>query len=303
MPAFIRSSGVPGTLPGYLPNGRRERHPGGQPSAQRLLVRNTALGLALLLASGQAALRLLLTLLEQIGRTAPTLLLMALVLGVSQVVQQLWPLLDKPLEQIHLAGETTHLDSQQMQQQLAPLLAEGGFFSLDLNAVHQALESQPLIASASVRRQWPGQLDVQFKMHRPLFRWGEQGLLTEGGRLLSSGGEYYRRLPQLVGPLGSEAQMVQQYLLLDQMLRPIGLNVSRLERRPRGSEFLTAISQTGENRIEFALGRGDTLEKMQHFVRLARLPELDINELLRVDLRHKNGLAIARKPIEQENEP
>lgn len=49
----------------------------------------------------------------------------------------------------------------------------------------------------------------------------------------------YEHLPQLFGPQRAQQQVMQQYQVLSQMLRPMGFSIARLELRERGSWFLT----------------------------------------------------------------
>jgi len=254
----------------------------------------------LLLAGTRAAFRLLGLVCEQAGRAAPTLLLVAALLALFQFVQPLWPQLDLPLSKVQIHAQTPYIDAEQVQQRLAPLLKEGGFFSLDLEAAQQTLESLPLIASANLRREWPGQLVADLTLHQPLARWGEQGLLAENGELLATGAEQFTHLPLLIGAAGSQQALFAQYQQLQAILNPLGLRVTRLEQQARGSGFLSAISQNADIRIEFALGSGDWSGKMQRFIHLAQQPEMNLKQLVRVDLRHRNGLALALIPPEQQ---
>ncbi|KXU38403.1 hypothetical protein AXE65_01425 [Ventosimonas gracilis] len=267
------------------------------------LVRGLALALALLLAGGCAALRLLMVLCQQAGRAAPTLLLGALLLGGFQLVQSLFTDLDQPLAQVQLVTSTANIDQQQVQQRLAPLFARSGFFSLDLDAARRELESLPLIAHASLRRRWPGQLVVQLQMHQPLARWGEQGLLASGGQVLAEGAQHYPQLPQLIGPIGSEEALFKQYQQFEQMLRPLGLSVVRLVQQERGSGFLTAKALSGDRVVELALGSGQWMEKMQRFIHFVRQGALSLSELARVDLRHRNGFAVVSRQAEPKAAP
>jgi len=270
------------------------------------MVRGLALTLALLLAGTRVSLRLLIGLCEYTGRAVPALLLIALLFAGFQAAQSLFVRFTPPLAQLQLATLPLNLDQAQVQQRLAPLFADSGFFSLDLDAVRQELESLPLIARASLRRRWPGQLVAQLQMHQPLARWGEQGLLVEGGEVLPEGAEYYPHLPQLIGPVGSEEALFEQYQQFEQMLRPLGLSVTRLEQDAHGSGFLTAQEQSGDSSVEFTLGSehsGQWMEKMQFFIHFAGQMTQRPHELSRVDLRHHNGFAVASRQARQEAAP
>jgi len=290
---FLRGN----SMPGYAPSGLRGAGRVHQPSRQSgTLVHGCALVLALLLASTRATFRLLLSLCEQVGRAAPTLLLAVVLVALFQLLQPLFTQFDLPLSKVQLVADSAPIDAQQVQQHLAPVLEDSGFFSLDLKAAQQSLESLPLIASADLRRYWPGQLVAELTLHQPLARWGEQGLLAESGKLLPSGAEQFAHLPQLLGEEGSSQVLFAQYQQLQSMLGPLRLRVTRLEKRARGSGFLSAMTDSGNTTIQFALGRGDWSGKMQRFIHLAQQAQMNLDNLVRVDLRHQNGLAVALTP-------
>jgi len=298
---FLRAD--PAYSPELLRGASRIREQPARRANGQGMVRGLALTLALLLAGTRVSLRLLIGLCEHTGRAVPALLLGVLLLGGFQAAQSLFAHFDQPLARVQLAAPALNIDQEQVQQRLAHLFAGSGFFSLDLDAVRQELESLPLIAHASLRRRWPGQLVAQLQMHQPLARWGEQGLWVEGGQVLAEGGEHYPHLPQLIGPVGSEEALFEQYQQFEQILRPLGLSVTRLEQHAHGSGFLTVTDSTGASTVEFALGSGQWMEKMQRFIHFAGQAALHPHELSRVDLRHRNGFAVASRQAGQEAAP
>jgi len=294
--AFLRSHGMPGYSPGALRGAGRVR---GQPyPGQTQGQKKAALLLALLLACTRATLRWLVTACEQAGRIAPSLSLVITLVCVFQLMYPLWTQFDQPLTQVQIIAGPQPVNTQPVRQRLASLLEEGGFFSLDLDAVRQELESQPLIASVHLHKRWPQQLVAELTMRQPLMRWGEQELLMENGELLSSGAEHYAHLPQLVGPSGSQRQLLARYHEMAEMLHPLGLAVTRLQQQERGSGLLLAKVAASGNTIEFVLGSDDWSGKMQRFIQFAGQPGLALDRLSRVDLRHRNGFAVT--PIRQE---
>src|SRR3990167_6818182 len=122
------------------------------------------------------------------------------------------------------------------------------------------LELMPWIASAKVRRVWSDQLVVRLEEQLPIARWGDEALLNNQGEAFAPLElANYPHLPQLYGPKRAQQQVMQQYQVLSQMLRPMGFSVARLELRERGSWFLS----TGQG-IELLLGR-DQDRKMRRF--------------------------------------
>ncbi|MGH8436055.1 MAG: cell division protein FtsQ/DivIB, partial [Pseudomonas sp.] len=174
------------------------------------------------------------------------------------------------------------------------------FFTVDLAGMRAELEQMPWIAHAEVRRVWPDRVSIRLEEQLPVARWGDEALLNNQGQAFTPRElANYENLPQLVGPQRAQEQVMQQYQVLSQMLRPLGFSVARLELRERGSWFLsTGVSSTGQS-LELLLGRDHLIEKMRRFVAIYEKNLKDqIANISRIDLRYSNGLAVAwREPI------
>lgn len=222
------------------------------------------------------------------------LLLLLLGFAAYELAQRLLPYADRPIAKISVEGDLSYVSQQAVQQHIEPFV-KASFFSVDLPGMRRELESMPWIASAQVRRVWPDQVLVHLEEHLPIARWGDEALLNNQGKAFAPKEQAnYQHLPQLYGPKRAQQQVMQQYQMLSQMLRPLGFSVARLELRERGSWFLS----TGQG-IELLLGRDHLVEKMRRFIAIydKALKEQQTN-IARIDLRYANGLAVAwREPI------
>ena len=221
-------------------------------------------------------------------------LLLALGYGAYELSLRALPYADQPIARISVEGDLSVVNQQAVQQRIAPY-ATASFFKVDLLSLHRELEMMPWIASAQVRRVWPDQLVVRLEEQLPIARWGDEALLNNQGEAFAPQEvSNYQHLPQLYGPRRAQQQVMQQYQVLSQMLRPMGFSVARLELRERGSWFLS----TGQG-IEVLLGRDHLVEKMRRFSAIydKALKEQQTN-IARIDLRYANGLAVAwREPV------
>jgi cell division protein FtsQ len=221
-------------------------------------------------------------------------LLLGLGYGTYELSLRALPYADQPIATISVEGDLSYVNQQAVQQRIAPY-ANASFFSVDLLSLRQELELMPWIASAQVRRVWPDQLIVRLEEQLPIARWGDEALLNNQGEAFAPLElADYPHLPQLYGPQRAQQQVMQQYQVLSQMLRPMGFSVAKLELRERGSWFLS----TGQG-IELLLGRDHLVEKMRRFTAIydKALKEQQTNSA-RIDLRYANGLAVAwREPV------
>ena len=166
-------------------------------------------------------------------------LLLALGYGTYELSLRVLPYADQPIARISVEGDLSYVNQQAVQERIAPY-ASASFFSVDLLTMRRELESMPWIASAQVRRVWPDQLVVRLEEQLPIARWGDEALLNNQGEAFAPLElANYPHLPQLYGPKRAQQQVMQQYQVLSQMLRPMGFSVARLELRERGSWFLS----------------------------------------------------------------
>ncbi|BAU72695.1 Cell division protein FtsQ [Metapseudomonas furukawaii] len=222
-------------------------------------------------------------------------LLAVLGFGAYEAAQRLLPYADRPIARINVQGDLSYISQQAVQQRIAPYIA-ASFFTIDLAGMRRELEQMPWIAHAEVRRVWPDQVAIRLEEQLPIARWGDEALLNNQGQAFTPRElTHYEQLPQLWGPQRAQEQVMQQYQMLSQMLRPLGFSIVRLELRERGSWFLT----TGQG-FELLLGRDHLVEKMRRFISIyEKTLKEQIANIERVDLRYPNGLAVAwRTPVE-----
>jgi len=226
-------------------------------------------------------------------------LLLALGAGAYELSQRLLPYANQPIAKISVQGELSYSSQQMIQQRIAPF-AVASFFSMDLTGLRTELESMPWIAHAEVQRIWPDQVLIRLVEQLPIARWGDEALLNNKGQaFIPDQLATYKHLPQLYGPKRAQQQIMQQYQLLSQLLRPLGFSVARLELRARGSWFLSTGADSSGHSIELLLGRDRLLEKMRRFIVIydKTLKQQNAN-IARIDLRYAYGLAVSwREPV------
>ena len=153
-------------------------------------------------------------------------------------------------------GEVSEQNQQELQERL-DAFGEIRFLSVDLDAMQKVLEQLPWVDQARISRIWPDQLKIEVVEQQPIARWGNQQWLNSRGQVFKGVSRLPDSpMPQLLGPEGTEEQVMQQYWRLTQILRPMNYSIERLELRARGSWFVT--TQSG---LELLLGR-DEMEKI-----------------------------------------
>jgi cell division protein FtsQ len=231
--------------------------------------------------------------LSPLRRLVWPLLLVLLGVATFELAQRALPYVDRPISRVSVLGDLSPLSQQSVQEIVAPF-GQASFLEVNLHAMRAQLEAVPWISHAEVRRVWPDQLQIHIEERLPVARWGDAAVLNSQGKAFSprEAGNY-QHLPQLLGPAHAQTQVMQQYQIFSQMLRPLGFSIARLEMRERGSWFVSTAQG-----VELLLGREHLLDKMQRFIAIYQVALKDqAARIASVDLRYSNGVAVTwREP-------
>lgn len=220
-------------------------------------------------------------------RLPPLLMSVALLLAVCA---GLWALVPReaPVTRLELRGHFERLDPQDVQAAAAPHLSSD-FFTLDVEALRQALLGLPWVAQARVERQWPGTVEVRLVERVPYARWNDDGLLdTESRAFVPRAAERPADLPRLGGGPGHELEVAHAWDRLSPALAETALALSGLQLDVRGQWMAQA-----RNGVELRFGTHAPDDK------LALLRDVVLRTLgdrweqvAYVDLRYTNGFAV-----------
>lgn len=178
----------------------------------------------------------------------------------------------------------------------------GTFFTLDLDAARAALVRVPWVRNVSLRRQWPGRLEIAVEEHVPYARWGDSGLVNEQGEIFAA--THDGELPQFDGPDARVSEVTARHRDWSALLAPLDLKLRAIAVSPRGGWRLKAVS--GEATLAIELGRDEPDARLARFVaaygRTVGALARSGTRVGEVDLRYRNGFA-ARVPGFREKPP
>ncbi|TAG36169.1 MAG: FtsQ-type POTRA domain-containing protein [Polaromonas sp.] len=219
------------------------------------------------------------------------LVAMVLALGASWLMRQSV----FNLSAISVQGDVAHNNAVTLRANVAPRL-EGNFFTVDMARVRAVFESAPWVRKAVVHRQFPNRLRVVLQEHQAVAFWGSEG----DTRLLNSFGEVFDanqgeveadELPQLNGPVGQAALVLQAFEALSPLFEQFDTVLQQLELSSQGS--WRAQLDSG---ADIELGHGSPEEvraRCERFlVTLSQVSSRYGRELESADLRYGNGYAL-----------
>ena len=193
-----------------------------------------------------------------------------------------------PLRVIEVNGEFRHLDRAAIQKVVVAAV-DGGFFTVDMNRLRQAVLAMAWVDEVSIRRSWPDRLSMMVIEQVPLARWGERQLINVRGRVFTpSSVEPFAQLVRLSGPEGSEQRVVDFYQRVVADTRQRDLRLREVELDQRRHWWLRF-----DGDLTVSLGREQVDRRLTQFLRvyptLAAQPQRSPQ---RVDMRYVHGFAV-----------
>lgn len=201
------------------------------------------------------------------------------------------PTINREISTVRFASPLHRVTESEVREMLAPY-TESGFLGADVQELRDELESNPWIASASVRRVWPDVLELNLREEQPVALWGETALInTEGEVFEAPISAAEQALPRMFGPQGSEAMVQEQYRVFENMLEPVAKSIRELTLSNRGSWTLVT-----DDELIIRLGRTEIEPRLARFTRLYQqgLSE-SLAQAEAIDLRYANGFSVSNK--------
>jgi len=213
--------------------------------------------------------------------------LVLVVIAAASIV--LWLKLDRPVSTVRVLGQLSAEEQAQVRDALQPLL-NGGLLTVDLTAVTSALAGLSWPRDVSVRRVWPGSLEVRLEKALVVAAWNE-GYLTMGGDVV----QLAAAEPGLVSfdcELTRPQAALELYQRLQREALPADLKIEHLRENALGEWTLTF-----DNTLVLTLGDTDLDERLERFIAVYRTELSDrLPEIERVDARYANGIAVSWRP-------
>lgn len=192
-----------------------------------------------------------------------------------------------PFRHVKISANNVHIKIPTLKNVVITNL-KGGFFSLRVDELRQALLALPWVAEVSFRRVWPDQLIINVAEQHAIARWGNE-LVNEKGELFQPKlTNIPKNLPFLSGPDDSLKEILLKYHEFSKDLSTIGvtINVLRLSNRHAWQMLLNG-------HIDVMLGRESVDQRFKRFIALyTRVVGSREKDVSRIDLRYPNGLAI-----------
>lgn len=192
-----------------------------------------------------------------------------------------------PLSTVKVYG-ILKMNREEIRSVVLPFL-RGGFFALNIEALHDKLLQNPWTSSVIVQRKWPDELSITFVERTPVANWNNQALLSDAGELfipkVMTG---YEALPVFHGPSNQQLLMLSYSRNINRLLQSVHVRIRELELNSYGAWQLTL-----DNGVRLYVGHKDVLMRVSQFVAVySKLQDEKRGAIASIDLRYPNGMAV-----------
>ena len=215
---------------------------------------------------------------------------LALMLSAVWAWPKLMDWVNQPIARVEVRSGFNQLQKEDVEKVLAPWLVNR-FLFLDLQEMQEVIADMPWVKMVSLKREWPDRLIVSLIEREAIARWELNGLIDAQGQVFRPKRlDSFSGLPLLSGPQDRAQDVMQQYLSISQLLRPLGVTVRELNLSSTDSW------QFRVDHVSVNIGRDRRMARLQRFIRLfhERLGDR-WQDVKRVDLRYLNGASVAWK--------
>lgn len=196
-----------------------------------------------------------------------------------------------PINVVKVNANYQHVTRPQLKSIITPFVASG-FFSIDIYALKDRLESLPWVEEVTISRRWPDIVDIRLIEQQAVARWGSRGVLNPNGLVFFPAlATISSELPMLDGPKGYEKRLLQEYRIMSHILNGRGLYITELDMADR---WAWAVHLS--NGVTLLLGREKKIARLRRFLDVYQTVFGDkFNRVEVVDLRYSNGMAVRWK--------
>ena len=193
-----------------------------------------------------------------------------------------------PIRSVKVEGDFNYLSTATLQA-LVVEKVDGGFFTVKVGEIRNAVLSAPWVKEVTVRKLWPDTLYLKIQEQSAVTRWGDTGFLNQKGELFEP--EDISRpqgLIRLNGPNGTHKKVFEKYKKLMGLLSPYNRSVAWVDLNDRrGWSFGI------KNGPSIVIGNKEVDERLWKYVSsVEALIGDEIERVAQVDLRYSNGFTI-----------
>lgn len=199
-----------------------------------------------------------------------------------------------PVRRVEIVGDFNKINKYAIKQAVLPYVIKG-FFRVDLASIKHDVEEYPWVANCIIERNWPDEVVVKVIPHRVIASWNNQGLFSADHKLLHPNlAAMPQDLPRLYGPEDSSAEVLENYLAMQDILIQKNMHIKQftLYTKHSNNQSMKIILTNG---MQIMLGSNNPLQQLERFTdNYASILAKNETPIASVDLRYPHGIAVKR---------
>ena len=201
-----------------------------------------------------------------------------------------------PIERVEIEGEFENISHDSVRDEVVAVI-DGGYFSLDLDAIKKTLMGLPWVDDVSIRREWPSGLRIKIKEKNAVAYWNDDAMISDRGGVFRPGAiKNELSLPKLRGPEGLHNKMWRFLSALEKDFSSMGFEIVDLTLDDRRAWSFHFLSKNIVDEVEVKLGRNHAEERLIRFVYVfSNMNDFNLKNIAVIDFRYPNGFAIKTK--------
>lgn len=206
-----------------------------------------------------------------------------------------------PIENVEIESAYENVSLIGLQKKIVSVL-EGGYFTVDLEVIRQALLEMPWVEDASIRRQWPSGLHIKVIEKKAVAYWGKDALLSDRGQVFKPDSvKQTKALPKLSGPEGLHGKVWGFLAEINDDFNEMGFQIKQLVLDERRAWTLSIANKSTMQDVIVKLGREETANRLSRFINVfSGNAIVDMNTIAVIDMRYPNGFAMRKKDKDEQ---
>ena len=203
-----------------------------------------------------------------------------------------WMMVRWPITGIEVEGRLSVWTPEKIAEKVI-WVKDQGFFTADLQTVHDVVAELPLLTNVVIRKKWPGTIVISAYEDVAMAAWNDDKLLSINGSLMAiPEGFDASNLAKIKSNAEYTDIAVRGFRKVQQMLSDMGVTVTELTISDTGSVDIVL-----SNHWQVAFGRRNFEERVRRLHRL--LQKLPNQNVAMVDLRYGKGAAIGWQSVQE----
>lgn len=225
-----------------------------------------------------------------------SIIILTLVLFYELWIYIIKPVVFKPIANVHIISQSNEVDNQSIEKIVSEYVENNSIFTISVYSLMEDIQNTPWVKDVSFNRKYPDLIEIKIDYQKPIARWGENELLSDGNNIYSvSNIDNYNNLPVIYTNDTNKKNILNQYKVFNIAIKPLNHNIQSLTYSETGTSTIVL-----DNGVKINLGKDNYVERIQNLIAIYNKELVNnFNTIDYIDLRYRQSVAIKFKEKEE----